>query len=64
VIARHAEPGCVLGALKAASRRSAVAPQRGGASLDRTCARSWMLHVAGTKKRLSNRTKKQLGKEI
>ena len=40
MIARHAEPGCVLGALKAASRRSAVAPQRGGASLDRTCTPS------------------------
>ncbi len=32
------------GALKAAARRCAVAPQSGGASLDRTCARSpWCL---------------------
>jgi len=58
MIARHVEPGRVLGAVKAASRRYAVAPQSGGASLDRTCARGPLWQVAETKKRLSNQTKK------
>ena len=55
---RH-QRGCVLGAVKAAARRCAVAPQSSGASPDRTCARSLLLFVAGMKKRLLNRTKKR-----
>ncbi len=46
------------GALKAAARRCAVAPQSGGASLDRTCARSPWCLWPGRRKRRSNQTKK------
>jgi len=40
MIAQPPQAGSVLSTVKAAARRYAVAPRRGGASLDRACARS------------------------